>query len=168
MAKTNQFSIESVTLSELPPGLRKLLALFLITVALAYGVGLGYVYFNTNLTPTGIREDFRGSETAMKFEKPTGEMFQTVHNHMFGLSIVFLLTGTIFSFSSMKPGALKTFFLSEPFVSIIVSFGSFWLVRYVSPNWTWLLMLSGFLMALGLLVQWSVSLYDLIIRPYLR
>lgn len=161
-------SVNSLQLSDLPAGLRKVLAMFLITIALAYGVGLGYVYYNTHLTPRGIQEDFRGSETAMKFEKPAGEMFQTVHNHMFGLSIVFLLTGTIFSFSSLPSGFLKTFFLSEPFVSLIVSFGSFWLVRYVSANWTWLLMLSGFFMALGFLVQWSVSLYDLVLKPYLK
>ena len=156
-----------VTLSELPSSLRKFLAVFLITLSSAYLVGLGYVYYNTNMTYTGVVEDFRGSETEMKFEKPAGEMFQTIHNHMFGLSLTFLLTGLIFFFSSMKPGFFKTFFLTEPLISIILSFGSFWLIRFVSPNWTILLFLSAGLMGLGFLVQVLFSLYDLLIRPIL-
>ncbi|MCF7804172.1 MAG: hypothetical protein K9N46_13915 [Candidatus Marinimicrobia bacterium] len=157
-------SVTEIHLSELPASLRKMLALFLITLTAAYLIGLGYVYFNTDMTYTGVAEDFRGSETEMKFEKPAGEMFQTVHNHMFGLSLTFLLTGAIFFFSSFPPGIWKTFFLTEPFISIIVSFGSFWLIRYFSPAWTYLLMLSGFLMALGFFVQVGWSLYDLMIR----
>jgi len=156
--------LSGVRLSSLSSGHRKLLAAFLITLALAYGVGLGYVYFNTGMTYSGVAADFRGSKTSMEFEKPLGEMFQTVHNHMFGLSITFLLTGLIFSFSSMKAGPLKTLILTEPFASIILSFGSFWLVRYISAGWTWLLILSGVLMALGFLIQLTISLYDLLIR----
>ena len=156
--------LESVRLAALPPGLKKLLASFLITLSLAYGIGLGYIYYNTGLTYTGVTEDFRGSETRMEFEKPTGEMFKTVHNHMFGLSLTFLITGCIFFFSSMKSGLLKTVILTEPFLSIVLSFGSFFLVRYISGWWTWLLLLSGFLMALGFLIQMTVSLYDLLLR----
>ncbi|MBS1272197.1 MAG: hypothetical protein MAGBODY4_01337 [Candidatus Marinimicrobia bacterium] len=158
-------SLEDMSLATLPPGLRKMLALFLVVLSLAYLVGLSYVYFNTDMTYTGVSEDFRGSQTEMKFEKPAGEMFQTVHNHMFGLSLTFLLTGMIFYFSSMKNGFWKTFILTEPFISIVGSFGSFWLVRYFSPIWTYLLMLSGFFMAAGFFVQVTVSLYDLILRP---
>ncbi len=157
--------IPTTTLPELPGSLRKLLAAFLITLSAAYLIGLGYVYLNTNLTYQGVAEDFRGSDTEMKFEKSIGEIVQTVHNHMFGLSITFLLTGVIFYFSSMKSGFLKTFFLTEPFLSIILSFGSFFLIRYVSPHWSVLLMLSGFFMALGFCVQVFFSLYDLLIKP---
>lgn len=155
----------SISLHELPPPLRKFLAVFLITLSLAYLLGLGYVYYNTSMTYKGVSEDLRGSETEMKFEKPVGEMFQTVHNHMFGLSITFLLTGTIFFFSSMQNGLLKTFFLTEPLVSVILSFGSFWLIRFVSAQWAILLFISGIFMALGFCIQVIYSLYDLIIKP---
>ncbi len=157
--------IDSIRLNHLPSGFRKMVALFLITLTCAYLIGLGYIYFNTQMTFTGISEEFRGSETRMAFEKPAGEMFQTVHNHMFGLSLTFLLTGVIFYFSSFPAGPVKMFLLTEPFLSIILSFGSFWLVRYVSPVWTWLLLASGALMALGFFLQVSLSLVDLIIRP---
>jgi len=156
---------ESIRLNKLPSHLRKMLALFLVTLSCAYLLGLGYIYYNTGMTYTGISEDFRGSDTRMAFEKPAGEMFQTVHNHMFGLSLTFLLTGTLFYFSSFPSGLAKLFLLTEPFLSIILSFGSFWLVRYVSQGWTWLLLSSGALMALGFFLQVSQSLYDLIIRP---
>jgi len=156
-----------ITLSELPSSLRKLIAVFLITLSSAYLVGLGYVYYNTNMTYTGVAEDFRGSETEMKFEKPVGEMFQTIHNHMFGLSLTFFLTGIIFFFSSMKPGYFKTFIFTEPLISIILSFGSFWLIRFVSPEWTILLFLSAGLMGFGFAVQVLFSLFDLLIRPIL-
>ncbi len=155
--------MNSIKLATLPPALKKMLAAFLITLSLAYGLGLGYVYFNTGMTYSGVTADFRGSDTEMKFEKPAGEMFQTVHNHMFGLSITFLLTGAIFFFSSMRRGLMKTLILTEPFLSIVLSFGSFFLIRYVSGWWTWLLMLSGFLMALSFLAQVTVSLYDLLL-----
>lgn len=157
--------IDSIRLNRLPSHLRKMLALFLITLSCAYLIGLGYIYFNTKMTFTGISEEFRGSETRMEFEKPAGEMFQTVHNHMFGLSLTFLLTGTLFYFSSFPGGTVKMVLLTEPFLSVFLSFGSFWLVRYVSPVWTWLLLASGALMAVGFFLQVSLSLFDLIVRP---
>jgi len=154
----------SIHLSELPSSIRKTLIFFLLTLTAAYCLGLGYVYYNTGMNYVGITEEFRGSEIRMEFEKPVGEMFQTVHNHMFGLSLTFLISGIIFYFSSINSGFLKTFIMTEPFLSIVLSFGSFWLIRFHSPAWGWLLIGSSILMGLCFVVQITVALYDLIIR----
>ena len=71
-----------------------------------------------------------------------------LHNHILSLSLIFFAVGGIFYFSSIASGTLKSFLMIEPFAAIVTTFGGIWLMRYVSPAFTYLVILSGLTMGL--------------------
>jgi hypothetical protein len=133
--------------------LRLFITAFLVVLTCGYAVGLFFVDHTTNGTPGGISAEFRGDEgdvdgTGMKFGKGLREMYTVVHNHLLSLSILFFIVGSVFYFTSGIPAGWKTFFLVEPFVAILTTFGGLWLLRLVSPLFVWLVIPSGISMAI--------------------
>ena len=132
--------------------MRLFITAFLLVVTAGYAVGLAFVDHTTSGTPSGISEEFRGNEGSgavttetapeLKFEKSPRELYTFLHNHIFSLSMLFFCVGAVFSFSSVRPG-LRSFLLVEPFVAIVTTFGGIWLLRYVSPAFSWLVIVSS-------------------------
>jgi hypothetical protein len=56
---------------------------------------------------------------------------------------------------------LRRFLIVEPFVALLVSFSSLWLVRYVDPRFSWLLQLSSTIMAITFYLQSWLILTEL-------
>ncbi len=166
-------SISSRSLRSLPPLFRRLLAAFLITASIGFTLGTFFVNHTTQATPSGIAERFRGSESMgldldalpaereIQYEKSPGEMLNVTHTHILALSLLFLAVGGIFSLASGIPLRLKSFLIIEPFVSLILTFGGIWLVRYHDPAWGWMIGVSGALMAGCFYVMVSVGVYQL-------
>ncbi|HLB00385.1 MAG TPA: hypothetical protein VJO14_03275 [Bacteroidota bacterium] len=132
--------------------LRLFLTAFLVVVTAGYGIGLGFVNHATSGTSSGLSSEFRGDDEGtiapeMKFEKSPREMYTFLHNHVFSLGILFFSVGGIFYFSSLVSGGLKLFLLVEPFAAIATTFGGIWLMRFVSPGFSWLVIVSGLSMA---------------------
>jgi hypothetical protein len=125
---------------------------FLVVITAGYSVGLLFVEHSTGVRPSGITEQVRGNETdagatEVRYEKSAREMFIFIHNHVLSLALVFAALGGVFLFCSIVPGRLKTFLLVEPFVAIVTTFGGMALVRYVSPHFSWLVLVSGISLA---------------------
>lgn len=57
------------------------------------------------------------------------QLARVSHVHLFGISIIFLLTGTIFSLSEI-PSALKLPIIAMPYVAIWMDIGSWWITKY--------------------------------------
>lgn len=161
---------------ELPRSVRHLLAAFLLTSMIGFTLGTIFVDHTTRSVPTGIAERFRGSESMgidleqlpvereIQYEKSPSEMLNVTHTHILALSLLFLLTGAIFSLSTGIPPRLKYFLIIEPFVSLILTFGGMWLVRYHNPAWGWLIGASGVLMAGCFYFMVGVGMYQLLRR----
>ncbi len=127
--------------------LRLFLTAFLIVLTAGYSVGIIFVDHTTSGTPDGLATEFRGNEdeagqAELKFEKSPREIYTFLHNHVFSLSLLFFCLGAIFYFSS-TPQGLKTFLLVEPFIAIVTTFGGIWLTRFISPAFSWLVIISG-------------------------
>lgn len=139
--------------------LRLFITAFLLTVTAGYSIGLLFVDHTTSGTPSGISAEVRGNEdepvnggadgaggadgdAEMKFGKSPREMYTFLHNHVFSLSILFFCIGAVFYWSSV-PAGLKTFLIVEPFAAIATTFGGIWLLRFVSPSFSWLVLVSG-------------------------
>ena len=127
--------------------LRLFITAFLLAITTGYSIGILFVDHTTSGTPDGVAAEFRGNEghageAEMKFEKGPREIYTLLHNHIFSLSIAFFCVGGIFYFSSV-PRGLKAFLLVEPFIAILTTFGGIWLTRFVSPGFSWLVMVSG-------------------------
>jgi hypothetical protein len=128
--------------------LRAFLTAFLVVLTIGYATGLLFVEQTTCLTSSGIQEQMLGNEestvaTEMKYAKSVSEMYVFLHNHILSVTMIMMVVGSIFYFSSIVGEGTKRFLLVEPFVAVLTTFGGIALVRFVSPHFSWLVLLSG-------------------------
>lgn len=134
-------------------GVRGFLVAFLVMITIGYAIGILFVDHTSGGTREGLAEQFRGSgESAgggeLRYEKGPDEMYIFLHNHILSLSLIFFAVGGIFSFSSIAKGGVKAFLMIEPLVAIGTTFGGIWLMRFVSPAFSTLVVVSGVTMLL--------------------
>lgn len=96
-------------------------------------------------------------------EIDTGPSFSQLarvsHVHLFGISIVFLLTGGIFAFSEVS-GKLRLAILGLPYVAIWADIGSWWITKY-QPVFSYVVLIGGGIMGLMLAAQILISLWEM-------
>lgn len=159
----------SIVLSNLDKPLKNFLTAYLLILTIGVCVGLTFVNQTTNLSPSGAVERFRGSENTGEedfeivenYPKSVSEMLMTTHNHIIGFSFIFFTTGFIFYFNTTVKGFLKNFLLIEPFVSIILSFGSIWGMRFIDKGFVYVTIISAAFMYLSFFSMTAISIYDL-------
>lgn len=159
----------NIELSKLDKTFKNFITSYLIVLAIGVCVGLAFVNLTTNLSASGAVERFRGSEEPVNenfeikenYAKSVEEMLMTTHNHIIGFSFIFFTTGLIFYFNSTIKGFWKTFLLIEPFVSIILSFGSIWGIRFIDRGFVYVTVISAILMYVSFFVMVGISIYDL-------
>ncbi len=163
--------IFSKRLHEFPDKLKVLCFLTVINLTIGVVVGLYYVGYTTHYSSTGTSEHFAGSKVSDDFDipdkypKPFSELLNTTHTHVISMTFIFLIIGGIFYFNSIITGAVKTILIVEPFISIIITFGGIWLVRFIHPGFAYLVILSGILMYLSFFIMASTIFYELSIKP---
>ena len=147
------------TWRDAPPTLRALGRWVTLVQVVGYTTGLLYVRYTTGLTPPGVSEQYRGSdstavtEAAMKFPKSYAEMLNITHTHLLGMLVIFAVSGVALAFCERPTERWRRLLIVEPFVALLVSFSAIWLMRYVDPRFSWLLMLSSGLMAATFYLQ---------------
>jgi hypothetical protein len=147
------------TWRDAPPTLRALGRWVTLVQVVGYTTGLLYVRYTTGLTPPGVSEQYRGSdstavtEAAMKFPKSYAEMLNITHTHLLGMLVIFALSGAALAFCERPAERWRRLLIVEPFVALLVSFSAMWLMRYVDPGFSWLLVLSSGLMAVTFYLQ---------------
>jgi len=87
------------------------------------------------------------------------QLARVSHVHLFGISIIFLLTGTIFSLSEI-PSALKLPIIAMPYVAIWMDIGSWWITKY-QPFFAYIVIIGGGFMGLALAAQILISLWGM-------
>ena len=141
-----------------------LLIYYLITLGIGFSLGVLYVYLNSEFSSTGMLEQYLGNndEWNPKLPKTLIDLVSHTHEHITMFSIIFLSLGAIFSYNSVITGFWEKFLMLEPFISIILTFGGFFIIRYISINFSYIIMISSTLMYLCFYVMLIVSLYELI------
>ena len=163
--------IFSKRLYEFPGNLKVFCFLTILNLTIGVGVGLYYVGYTTQYSSTGTSEHFAGSKVSDEFDipdkypKPFSELLNTTHTHVISMTFIFLIIGAIFYFNSIITGAIKIILIVEPFISIMVTFGGIWLVRFFHPGFSYLVILSGMLMYLSFFIMASTIFYELSIKP---
>lgn len=159
------------TWRQAPPTLRALGLWVTLVQLVGYSTGLLYVRHTTGMTPPGISEQYRGSDTtavteaAMKFPKSYAEMLNITHTHLLGMLVIFVLSGAALALCERPSERWRRFLIIEPFAALLVSFSAMWLMRYVDPRFSWLLMLSSGIMAITFYVQSFWVLRELLRAP---
>jgi hypothetical protein len=113
---------------------------------------------------SGEREISLGQiSSAAKVWIRTPLLIQTSHTHLFGMTLIAGLLGSIFLFSSLSEGK-KTVILALPFLGTLLDIGGMWLTRFVWPPLSALVIAGGSLFALGYVLIATRSLYEMWLR----
>jgi len=145
-----------------PPLLRALARWVTVIQLVGYTTSLVFVWHTTRLVPRGVAERYRGSaaDTAaevMQFPKSFSEMLTVTHTHLFGMAVIFSISGFCLALCSRPGERWRRFLIVEPFVALLLSFSAMWLMRYVDGRFAWLLEASSASMAVVFYVQsWYV------------
>jgi hypothetical protein len=95
------------------------------------------------------------------------QLAEVSHVHLFGISIIFLLTGAIFSLSE-TPVWLRASLVVVPYLAIVADIGSWWLTRF-DPVFGIVVVVGGALMGLSLAGQILIALWEMWLPvPWLR
>jgi hypothetical protein len=142
-----------------PAPLRALGRWLTIVQVVGYTTSLLFVHHTTGMTLAGVSDRYRGadsaavSEAAMQFPKSYAEMLTITHTHLFSMAALFVFSGAALALCERPSERWRRLLVAEPFVALLVSFASMWLMRYVDGRFSWLLSLSSTVMALTFYLQ---------------
>ena len=161
--------MNSIKLINLDKDFKFFLSCFLFTMLIGIFLGLGFIYYTTDMNIQGTIEHYNGSEVLddeipEEFPKPLEAMILTTHAHVNSFALISLIIGTIFYFNSIISGKIKLLLMVEPFFSTLITFLSMWFLRYLNESFVYLVLLSGFLMYLFWIIMVVLSLYELLFK----
>jgi hypothetical protein len=87
------------------------------------------------------------------------QLARVSHIHLFGISIIFLLTGAIFSLSE-TPVWLRVILVAFPYLAILADIGSWWLTKF-DPVFGVVVVVGGAIMGLSMAGQILISLWEM-------
>lgn len=87
-------------------------------------------------------------------------MVRVSHIHLFGMTFIFFIMGSIFVHARVRPEWLKAVIMVTPFLAILVDILSWYLTKLYRP-FAWITYLSGIVMGLAFVTQWVVSMYQM-------
>jgi hypothetical protein len=87
-------------------------------------------------------------------------MVRVSHIHLFGMTFIFFIMGSIFLHAQVKPKWLKCLIIITPFIAIFVDIMSWYLTKLYQP-FSWVVYSSGVFMAAAFTIQWFTSIYQL-------
>tara|TARA_Y100000996_G_scaffold249503_1_gene196221 strand:- start:294 stop:797 length:504 start_codon:yes stop_codon:yes gene_type:complete len=151
-------------LPQLEKNLKHIILSYLIVLGIGMSVGLLYVSLTSEMNPSGMIERYLGNDDPWepKLEKSLIDLVSHVHDHITMFSIVFLSISIIFNQTSTISGFWKKFLMLEPFFSIVVTFLGFFILRYITPDFAYIIMLSSGVMYIAFYVMLFISIYELI------
>jgi len=159
-------------LYQLDSDLKTYLALFITVLTIGILVGLVYLNYTTDMSPSGTTERWNGSATnaemdfeiAENYPKSISEILATTHTHIISFALIFGIAGFIFNYNSIVKGHWKKFLMLEPIISILVTFSSIWLMRFVHESFVYLAILSAVFMYTSYFIVVGISLYELLFK----
>ena len=148
------------------PVVRVLARWIAIVQLVGYTTSLLFVWETTRLVPPGIVARYRGadpdtSQGPLQFPKSFPEMLTITHTHLLSMAVIFALTGMGLALCARVSERWKRLLIAEPFVALLVSFSAMWLMRYVSPGFSWLLEASSSVLAVTFYLQSYLILREL-------
>ena len=93
------------------------------------------------------------------------DLAEVSHIHLFGISIIFLLTGAIFALSE-TPISVRVFLVVVPYLTILMDIGSWWFTKYLDPAFfAYVVVGGGVCMGLALAAQIFIALWEMWMAP---
>lgn len=136
-----------------PQPIKKLILTFVLIAFVGVVFGGIMIEVTTHMTPQGVVQQYKGinqnemsQAQEMKFPKSLKEMLITTHNHILGLSSLFVLVGFLYLSAVPEVKGLQLSVALEPLISLVVTFGGLWIVRFLWSPFVYVVIVSGTLM----------------------
>jgi hypothetical protein len=91
---------------------------------------------------------------------PLFTLVRVSHIHLFGMTFIFFIVGSIFSHAYMRPVWLKCAIIGLPFVSIILDISSWYFTKLYHP-FAFVVMTAGGINGICFAFMWVVSMYQM-------
>jgi len=82
------------------------------------------------------------------------------HIHLFGITFVFFMMGTIFSHAYVRPVWFKCTVMVMPFMGLVADVSSWYFTKLYAP-FAWVVMIAGGVIGLSFAFMWFVSMYQM-------
>lgn len=157
-----------MVLSDIPTPVKRVLLGMIITLTIGVSLGLGLVFFTTSGLPGGITSHYQGDDPAAadlipdKYPMPVKELLITTHNHILSFTFIFGFLAMLIQWSNRLKPNLKQLLGLEPFISIILTFGSMWGIRFISSAFVWVMLLSSVLLYSTFYLMITVIIWELV------
>ena len=82
------------------------------------------------------------------------------HIHLFGITFIFFIMGTIFSHAYVRPVWFKCAVMAMPFIGLVADVSSWYFTKLYNP-FAWVVMIAGGIIGLSFAYMWFVSMYQM-------
>jgi len=107
-------------------------------------------------------EDYAGIEHVSEEDHGT-DLFTLVrvsHIHLFGLTFIFFIVGSIFCHAYLKHEWVKITIIGVPFVSIFLDISAWYITKIFEP-FAWVVIISGAAMGSCFAIMFTISMYQM-------
>ncbi len=151
---------------------RLFFSFFLILIGISMGVAFLNFVERTKFSPEKVRTYYLGNvredepenaplpEEGLLFPKTKRELLEVTHVHTFSIPLIFFVLSRILSMTATREGVKLATYVAS-FVGIVCNLIGPWLVRYVSPGFSFLLLFSYIVLASSLVVYIVCPMYEM-------
>ena len=148
--------------------IRLLYTLFLLLMFAGFAFSFFWAHSMTGLSPQGIADHYRGSDTTFGEPMSFRELAEITHFHLFTMPVVFMILVHVLYLTTTS-AAIKFGTTWTAFGGVMLDLVSPWLISYISPVFVLTMLMGDILMTVGFLIMMAIPLYELWIlkRPFM-
>ena len=140
--------------------IRLLYTLFLLLMLAGFVFSFFWAHSMTGLSPQGIADHYRGSDTTFGEPMSFRELAEITHFHLFTMPVVFMILIHVMYLTNASH-RLKAVLTWAGFGGVMLDLLSPWLISYVSPMFVLSMLAGDTLMTISFLVMLIVPLYEM-------
>lgn len=106
------------------------ISIFWITNLLIYAEKIGFTY-------SSVAGYYAGSEDEFKNPISYAGLLESTHFHLFSYGVALLVVGHLAVYSGVLTFAMR-FLIPVSFLAGLLNIGAGWMIRFISPSFTWL------------------------------
>jgi hypothetical protein len=156
-----------VPLSRASLSSKMIVSLFLLSLLMAFGVGILNIWDKTGFTYQTKILRYRGADTNVSHEtaelyypRSLSELIELTHDHTFDMAMLLLMVGHLFQLTGCTERFKQTIWLLS-FAGMFLFIWSPWLIKYVSPVCAVLLIIGEIILTVSFLILTLVPLYEM-------
>ena len=156
-----------VPLSRASLSSKMIVSLFLLSLLMAYGVGIlniwdktGFTYQTKNLRYRGADANGSPDTAELYYPRSLSELIELTHDHTFDMAMLLLMVGHLFQLTGCTERFKQAIWLLS-FAGMFLFIWSPWLIKYVSPVCAVLLITGEILLTVSFLILTVMPLYEM-------